>query len=125
MLAAAAGIGGAIGFGGSSTFHHADDVAATFIESARLEPREAQVHNVPGPTHTMEEVAGMIEAAGGEGVRVSVVADPLPLPSRINGEPLARLLAGKVTHRPLSGGIAESVDHFRRLLEAGKLSPPT
>jgi UDP-glucuronate 4-epimerase len=124
MLAAAAGVGGAIAFGGSSTFHHADDVAATFIEAARLESGQALLHNVPGPNHTMEEVASMIETAGGDGVRVSVGTDPLPLPGRIDGEPLARLLEGTVTHRPLAEGIAESVEHFRRLLAAGKLAPP-
>lgn len=122
MLAAAAGHDGHIAFGGTSTFQHADDVAATFIESARLESRQARVHNVPGPTHPISEVAQLIEEESG--VRVTFDEKPLPFPAGVDGAPLEELLRGAVSHRSLEQGIADVIARFRRLLADGRLVSP-
>jgi UDP-glucuronate 4-epimerase len=122
MLAAAAGQDSYIAFGGSSTFQHADDMAATFIEAARFEPDGALIHNVPGPTVPISEIASLISAE--TGVSVSVADDELPLPRGVDGTPLSKLLGDKVSHRPIEIGVMEGIDHFRRLLSEGRLSPP-
>ena len=120
MLAAAVGRPAHIGFGGSSTFQHAEDMATTFIEAARIESSGARIHNVPGPTVPVAEIALMIESE--TGVEVSVVDTPLPLPSRIEGGPLQEWLGDGVTHRQIDRGIPETIDHFRRLVEEGRLN---
>jgi nucleoside-diphosphate-sugar epimerase len=122
MLAAAASQDSHIAFGGSSTFQHADDMAATFIEAARLEPDGALIHNVPGPTVPISEIASLISVE--TGVNVSVAEDELPLPKGVDGTPLSDLLGDKATQRPIKLGIVEGIDHFRRLLADGRLSPP-
>jgi UDP-glucuronate 4-epimerase len=122
MLAAASGSDGHIGFGGSSTFQHADDMAATFIEAARLESTQARVHNVPGPTVELAAIASMI--SNETGVNVTVAADPLPLPRGVDGRPLQELLAGKVTQRPIEEGVVDGIRHFRELLDRGVVDPP-
>lgn len=122
MLAAAAGQDSHIAFGGSSTFQHADDMAATFIESARLEHDGALIHNVPGPTVAISKIAALISAA--TGVNVSVADDELPLPHGVDGTPLEELLGERVSQRPIEDGIEGGIDYFRRLLAEGRLSQP-
>jgi UDP-glucuronate 4-epimerase len=121
-LAAAAGRDSHIGFGGSSTLQHADDMAATFIAAARLESEVARVHNVPGPTAPIREIADLLEDAAE--VSISVADEPLPLPSEIDGSPLNDLLGESVQHRPIDEGLAEDIEHFRHLLAEGKLEAP-
>lgn len=119
MLAAAAGSNAHIGFGGSSTFQHADDMAAIFIESARLGSETALVHNVHGPTVEVTEIARLIRDA--TGVEVSVAEQPLPLPRGVDGSPLAELLGDKGSQRSIEAGIDQSIEQFRHLLSTGKL----
>lgn len=119
MLAAAAGREAHIGFGGSSTFQHADDMAAIFIESARLESETALVHNVHGPTAEISEIARLITDE--TGVEVSVAEQALPLPKGVDGSPLAKLLGQKGSQRSLDEGVDQSIGQFRRLLSDGKL----
>lgn len=119
MLAAAAGREAHIAFGGSSTFQHADDMAATFIEAARLESDTALIHNVPGPTVEIEVIAALIEEQ--TGVEVTVASDPLPLPRGVDGTPLEEILGNAATQRPIEKGIADGIGQFRELLSAGRL----
>ena len=121
MLAAAAGASSHIAFGGSSTFHHAQDAADCFLAAARTETGEARVHNMGGPTVAVVEIADVIEAAA-PGVRITVDDNPLPLPQAIDGAPLDDLLP--VRHRPLREGIAGGIEDFRSLLAAGQIDPP-
>jgi UDP-glucuronate 4-epimerase len=121
MLAAAAGKSGHIAFGGSSTFHHADDVAATFVAAARMESTAARVYNMGGIDATVGQVADLIAEAVGGKTKVTWEETPLPLPSSVDGTPLDEALAGEVTHRSLTEGIAESIAQFERLLSDGRL----
>lgn len=119
MLAAAAGRNAHIGFGGSSTFQHAEDMAAIFIEAARLGSEISRVHNVPGPTVEISEIAGLIMSE--TGVEVSVAEHPLPLPRGVDGSPLADLLGDRASQRSIEQGISGSIEQFRRLLSSGEL----
>lgn len=114
MLAVASGKPGEIAFGGASTFHHADDVAAAFIAAARLEVSTAMVHNVGGSDAGVSEVAALIERAA-PGATVTYGDEPLPIPSAVDGRPLAVLLGDAVAFRSLADGIAETIDHFRQV----------
>lgn len=121
MLAAAAGTSARIAFGGSSTFHHAQDAADCFLAAARMETGNAHIHNMGGPTAAIAEIADAVEAAA-PGTRPAFDDDPLPLPQAIDGTPLDNLL--QVRHRPLGEGIADSIGDFRRLLAEGRIAPP-
>ena len=118
MLAAAAGESAHISFGGTATFHHADDVAAAFIAAARLEAASARVHNVGGVDAPISEIAERIES---EAPTVSITYEhgALPIPATVDGTPLDSLLSGTVSHRPLEDGIADTIDSFAKLISAG------
>ena len=120
MLAAAAGRNAHIGFGGWSTFQHAEDMAAVFIEAARVGSETARVHNVHGPTVEISEIAELI--SGETGVEVSVAEEPLSLPRGVDGSPLADLLGEKGSQRSIDEGVSQSIEQFRRLLASGKLA---
>lgn len=108
-----------IAFGGSTVFQHADDVAATFIASARAERSDAVAVNLGGPRATIRAVAGHIEdAVGVPRGTITNDSDPLPLPSEYDGSGLDSLI-GHVAYRSIADGVAGSVEMFRRLLAAG------
>lgn len=121
MLAAAAGTSAHIAFGGSSTFHHAQDAADCFLAAARMETGSAHIHNMGGPTVSIAEIAEAV-ATIVPGTRPTFDNAPLPLPQEINGGPLDDLL--QVRHRPLRDGIADAIGDFRRLLAEGRIAPP-
>ena len=122
MLAAAAGQSGHIGYGGTVTYQHAQDMAAIFIAAARLEADTALVHNVGGPVADIAEIASMIDATT-PGIETTYDTAPFPLPSIIDGSGLDRFI--DFEQRSLEDGIAGTVDDFRRLLAAGRVEPPT
>ncbi|HKY46613.1 MAG TPA: NAD(P)-dependent oxidoreductase [Acidimicrobiia bacterium] len=121
MLAAARGESGHIAFGGSSTFHHAEDVAAMFIAAARLEPAGAAVYNVGGTDTSIEEFASMVEKAVPK-VAVTFGTEALPLPSAIEGSPGKKVLGDVVRFRTLEEGVDDTIEQFRRLLREGLIS---
>lgn len=118
MVAAAVGKPAHIGFGGSSTFQHAEDTAACFIAAARLEIDSAVVHNMSGPSASVAEVTEMITSIVPDAV-ISVGDSPLPLPNRFDGSGIDQLLDSTSQHRPLVDGIADSISEFSRLIDAG------
>jgi UDP-glucuronate 4-epimerase len=122
MLAVAAGKSGHIAFGGSSTFQHADDVAATFIAAARMESTTARVYNMGGIDATVEQVADLIGETVGGKAAVTWEETPFQAPSSVDGTLLDKALAGKVAPRSLSEGIGESIAQFERLLADGRLT---
>ncbi len=122
MLAAATGQSGHIAFGGSSTFHHADDVAAAFVAAARSEPSDAVVHNVGGSDVTIAEFASAVEKAV-PGIAVTFGEQLLPLPAALEGSGLKRLVGDTVRFRSLEQGVGDTIDQFRRLLGTGLIAP--
>lgn len=121
MLRAAAGRSTHIEFSGSSTYHHASDVARVMIAAACAPGTGARVHNIGGTDADIAQIAAAIEAEA-PGVSVTHGGDPLALPSRLDGAALADWLGDAVRFRPLEEGVADTVARFRRLLEAGLLA---
>lgn len=122
MLRAAVGLSTHIGFGGSSTYHHAEDVAAAMITAARLERDGAPVFNVGGSTATMVQVAAAIMAAA-PAVEVTFDDVALALPAGLDGSGLAAALGGQPRFRDLDVGIHDAVRQFRDLVDRGLLHP--
>jgi nucleoside-diphosphate-sugar epimerase len=124
MLRAAAGESTHIGYAGSSTYHHADDVAAVLIACATAGLTGARVHNVGGTDATVEAIAAVIERYA-PGTRVSYDGSPLALPAGIDGSPLEAILGPSVSFRGIEEGIAGTIDDFRRLLRDGLIQVAT
>lgn len=118
MLHAAAGRSAHIDFSGSSTYHHAADVAAVMIAAVRAVPDGAAVYNIGGSDVDVSEIVAAIRAVVPE-VSVTHSGAPLALPSRLDGARLANWLGVATEFRPLAAGVADTIDGFRKLLEAG------
>lgn len=123
MLKAAAGLSADIAYTGTSTYHHADDVAASFIACARAEVSGSLVHNVGGAEASIAEIASMIESVA-SGVTITYGGEPLALVEGLDGTPLRSLLGDQIAFRPLQDGITETIDHFRRLISGGRIAAP-
>jgi nucleoside-diphosphate-sugar epimerase len=121
MLRAAGGLSSHIGFGGRSTFHHADDVAAAMIAAARLHLDGAEVFNVGGADATVADVASAIEHAAPD-VTVTFDDVELALPAGVDGRGLSEVLGESVAFRTLEAGVSDTVDRFRGLVASGRLS---
>jgi nucleoside-diphosphate-sugar epimerase len=113
MLAVTAGKPGHIGFGGRSILHHAEDVASAFIAAAQVEGGDGRALNLPGSEVSLTSVAQAIRAVVPE-AQVTVDSTPLPFPEGVDPTSFDRLVGTQF--RPLERGIADSIEHFRRLL---------
>ena len=122
MLRAAAGLSTHVAFGGSSTYHHAGDVAAAMIAVARMGREGAFVHNIGGTDATLDELAAAIATVEPQ-VEVTHDDTPLALVSGLDGSGLSGLLGDEVGFRPLSIGVADTIHRFRQLIELGLISP--
>ena len=121
MLAAAAGRPYHINFGGTLVYHHAADAAAVFIKAARTRIAGAPVYNLGGNTASMAEVVTAIDAAAPEMAgKITHEAKPLGGPEAVDDSALNEAL-GPVAWRPLVQGVRETVEHFRRAIQAGKV----
>jgi UDP-glucuronate 4-epimerase len=124
MLAAAAGRGYHIAYGGTSIYQLAADVARLALAAARSRPDGAVVVNVGGATASMDEVATAIRASAPELAHPITFDDvPLPFPSTVDASGLDRLLGG-VAYTSLEDGIRSTVEAFRDLLDRGLLGAP-
>ncbi len=108
MRAAAHGEPYRIPFGGRTELHYAPDVARALVLAARSPAGSAEVYDMPGEPVHMSEVVSAIEAAAPE-AEVTHGDEPLPFPDELPG----RRFAAPVT--PLTDGVAETIEHFRRL----------
>ena len=71
----------------------------------------------------MHEVVAAIEKAAPESAgRITFEDFQLPFPPEVDGSGLERAI-GKVTHRPLEEGVAETVEMFRELIDKGRIDP--
>ncbi|HKZ19435.1 MAG TPA: NAD-dependent epimerase/dehydratase family protein [Acidimicrobiia bacterium] len=120
MLAVAAGGPGHIGFGGRSVLHHAEDVANAFISAAQIEGADGRALNVPGSEVALDQVAQAIRNFV-PGAEVTVDSTPLPFPEGVDSSSFVRLVGAEI--RPLDQGVADSIEHFRRLLAEGLIEP--
>lgn len=116
MLAVMAGKPGRIGFGGRSILHHAEDVANAFVAAAQVANADGRALNVPGSEVSMDEVAQAIRDVVPE-AELTLESTPLPFPERVDSRSFYRIVGGQF--RPLQQGVADTMDHFRRLLSSG------
>ena len=108
MEAAARGESFRIGFGGRTQFDYVRDVARALVALARGVEDGALVHNMPGRSVAMGEVAAAIErAAPSDDVRIEFDDVQLPFP-----EELESSLDFQIT--PLDDAIAETVAAFAK-----------
>jgi nucleoside-diphosphate-sugar epimerase len=108
MRAAAQGEPYLITFGGRTELHYAPDVARALVLAARSQGGSADVYDMPGESVHMSEVVSAIEAAE-PGADVTHGDETLPFPDELPG----RRFPAPVT--PLTDGVAETIEHFRRL----------
>ena len=119
LLAAAAGVGYHIPFGGSAQMQYTADTAEAFVRASELEYEGASVHNLDGPVVAMRDLVGMLGDAS-----ITCGEDPLPFPSGVDGSSFSELIGGSVM-RPIEDGVRESLERFRELLADGRVKAPT
>ena len=109
-----------IGFGGSTLFQYAQDVARTLIVASRSEPAGARVFNLGGsPVAIADWIAAIEEAVPEARGLITAEPAPLPFPSDIEHTSLAAL--GSVPVTPYRDAIRETADLLRGLLAEGRL----
>ena len=124
MVAAAAGVGYRIPFGGRAQMQYTADVGEAFARASELERYEGwSVHNLDGPEVSMPELVELIRQVA-PGADVSSTGDPLPFPSSVDGSSFVELIGGSVM-RPIEDGVKESVERFREMLADGRVKAPT
>ena len=121
MVAAAAGRGYHLAFGGQGVYHHADEVAALFIKAARASVEGAPVYNIGGITIDVSVVVAAIEKAVPEVAGQFTIEDwRIPNADAIDDSVLQKEL-GPISYRPIDDGVRESIEHFRGAIETGLL----
>jgi nucleoside-diphosphate-sugar epimerase len=105
-------------------YQYADDTASLFLRAARTRVQGAETFNVRGSTVHMREIVAAIERAA-PAVRGKITFDDksLPFPADTDDSRLVALL-GALNYTPLTDGVRETVDHFRQLLQQGRLTLP-
>ena len=121
MLAAARGEAYHISFGGYNGFQYNDDVAKTFIQSARTPFQGAGVFNLRGAVAHMSEVVTAIETAAPSAKgRITYEEASLILPEGQDDTELRQIL-GDVPNTPLVDGVAQTIAHFKQAVADGRL----
>jgi nucleoside-diphosphate-sugar epimerase len=120
IAAAVLGVPYRIGFGGSTSFQYAEDVAKTLVLASRSGLQGATVLNLGGDTVSIDDWVRVIEDLVPESAGLITHDDaPLPFPAVIGHEGLAAL--GEVPVTPHRAAIAATVDRFRELAGSGGL----
>jgi nucleoside-diphosphate-sugar epimerase len=120
LVAAAAGVGYRIPFGGSVQMQYTADVGEAFARASELEGYEgASVHNLDGPEVSMPELLELIGEPG-----ITAADEPLPFPPSVDGASFVELIGGSVM-RPIDAGVKDSLERFRELLADGRIKAPT
>ena len=121
MAAAAVGRPYHVSFGGTDTYHHADDVASVFIQAARTMPEGAPVYNLGGTVNAVADVIAAIEQAVPESAgTITANTEPLFTPDGVQGKAVESLL-GPLEWRSLAQGVQDTIDVLRAAHAAGRL----
>jgi UDP-glucuronate 4-epimerase len=123
LVAAAAGTGYHIPFGGSVQMQYTADVGEAFVRASEVGYEGASVHNLDGPEVSMPELIELIEGAV-PGAKITAADDPLPFPPSMDGSSFVELIGGS-TMRPIDAGVTDSIERFRELLADGRVKAPT
>ena len=119
MLAAAAGLPYVVPFTGMVGFVYAAEAAAAFIQAVGADRNGAEVFDLNGTPHTVEEVVGMILARLPQ-AQVRCEGAALPFPADMSDAPL-RAYIGDYAHFEFADGLAATLDLFSRRLAEGRL----
>ncbi|NDJ52230.1 MAG: SDR family NAD(P)-dependent oxidoreductase [Chloroflexi bacterium] len=122
MLAAAAGQGFHIPFGGRCAYQYTDDTARIFIDAARADIKGAEVANLRGVAAHMSEIVAAIEAvepniAG----KITFSDNPLPFPEEADDSNLV-VLIGEPHYTDLQRGVDQTVEMFKVALADGRVN---
>ena len=124
MLAAAAGVGFSIPYGGAAQLQYAEDVARAFVAASLSPAAEATVHNIPSRRVSVAEVIEAIgKVAPASAGTISFEDIRLPFPEETDGGSFAELVPG-YAETPLERGVAATIDRFRELLADGRILAP-
>ena len=119
LLAAAAGRPFHIKFGGTSVYHHVQDVAGAFIRASRTPMTGSFAANIPGESFEMSRYVEAIERAAPEmGGKVTFEPTKWGSPSAVNDPTLSRFTGNDDWGRA-EVRIPETIRDYRRLLDAG------
>jgi nucleoside-diphosphate-sugar epimerase len=118
MLAAAAGVGYTIPYGGGAQLQLARDAARAFVAASLAGHEGATVHNLPGRRVPIEEVVAALDAPG-----IGFDDVRLPFPEEVDGASFTASFPD-YEETPLAEGVAATVDRFRALLAEGLVHPP-
>ncbi len=122
MLAAAAGNGYRIGYGGRCDMQYASDVARTFIQAMVAPFTGAAAFNLRGSVAHMAEVVAAIEAAEPSLTgQFTFDEAALPYPEEFDDSAL-RAALGPPPHTPLRDGVAQTIALFKEALKAGRIT---
>lgn len=125
ILAAVQGESFNFKFGGNLLLTYAPDCALAFIESARAAAGsgDALVLNVPGRRVGIAQLVALIERLIPEAAGLLTwETKPISAPALLASPALSDVI-GTVVNTPLEDGVRATIDHFRRALADGVLSP--
>jgi nucleoside-diphosphate-sugar epimerase len=120
IAAAVLGVPYRIGFGGSTLFQYAEDVAGTLLAASRSGLSGANVFNLGGSAASMSEVVETIESIVPE-ARGLITFDPAPLPFPAEIDHAGLDSIGQVPVTPFPDGVAASAAIYRDLARRGHL----
>jgi UDP-glucuronate 4-epimerase len=122
MLAAVLGCRYQVGFGGSTLFHYAADVARALMTAVETPVDGARVFNLNGVHVTIPELVSVLgEILGPSSEGVFPGENPIPFPDDVDTSGLE--LLGPLPVTPLREGIDETVRFFADLHARGALVP--
>ncbi len=119
MLAAAIGRPYHISYGGTIILQYADDMANVFLRAARADGSGAPVFNPSGTSASMPEIIAAIDDAAPE-MKGKITFEPmsLHLPPEVDESALVERI-GKVEWIPLTVGVRQTIERFRRAFQQG------
>jgi nucleoside-diphosphate-sugar epimerase len=122
MIAAAAERPFHVDFAGAYQFQFAADVAAWFVAAARSDMPGPNVFSLPGPTISVADMIGAIEAvAPASRGQVTMGERLLPFPQAFDGRPIEQAL-GPVKTTALEDGVADTVTRYRAAVADGRVT---
>ncbi len=123
MLAAVRGEPYTLSYSGASHLQLAEDVAEACIAASRAPFEGARTLNLSGPRPSPSDIIDAITAAV-PGAQISVDGPELPFPARLDASAYESVVGAPEPQTPLAEGVANTIDHLRRLDEAGRLELP-
>ncbi len=120
MLAAVTGVPYTIPFTGPFPYLYVREAASAFVAAVSEDREDANVFDLNGVASTIEEVLDIIRSEGTE-ARIACSGNPFPFPADLSDKPITDFL-GPYRKWSLDEGVAETLTHFRALVDSGKLS---